>query len=135
MTLLDDYEAPYKLRGIKIVSDMLERVPVDILRRTGIDGLLFTVGLIPCPDFPTLTNIQTPVFVDIADKSTQSPHSLHPPHCDPHRPRPHRCIHTTWLASALRQTLRVARRRHHWKCVDLRFDRGRECSGYFGGAT
>jgi hypothetical protein len=43
MTLLDDYEAPYKLRGIRIVSEMLERVPADLLRRTGVDGLLFSV--------------------------------------------------------------------------------------------
>jgi hypothetical protein len=45
MTLLDDYEAPYKLRGIRIVSEMLEQVPMDLLRRTGVDGLLFTVCL------------------------------------------------------------------------------------------
>lgn len=46
MTLLDDYEAPYKLRGISIVSEMLERVPKELLKRTGVDGLLFGVCLI-----------------------------------------------------------------------------------------
>jgi hypothetical protein len=56
MTLLDDYEAPYKLRGIKIVSEMLERVPKDLLKRTGVDELLFTVCLIPPHPFLALTN-------------------------------------------------------------------------------
>jgi len=49
MTLLDDYEAPYKIHGIKIVSELLQRAPIDLLKRTGIDGLLFTVRLIPIP--------------------------------------------------------------------------------------
>jgi len=46
MTLLDDYEAPYKISGIKMVSELLQRVPIDLLKRAGIDGLLFTVRLI-----------------------------------------------------------------------------------------
>lgn len=46
MTLLDDYEAEYKLRGIVIVGEMLERVPGELLKRTGVDGLLFTVRLL-----------------------------------------------------------------------------------------
>jgi hypothetical protein len=45
MTLLDDYDAPYKLHGINIVSEMLERVPKELLKRTGVDGLLFGVCL------------------------------------------------------------------------------------------
>lgn len=43
MTLLDDYEAEYKLKGIIIVWEMLEKVPGELLKRTGVDGLLFTV--------------------------------------------------------------------------------------------
>ena len=43
MTLLDDYETFYRLRGVQVVSDMNERVPADLLRRTGVDGLLFSV--------------------------------------------------------------------------------------------
>jgi hypothetical protein len=43
MTLLDDYEAVYKLCGVRLVSQMLERVPAELLRRTGIDGLLLLV--------------------------------------------------------------------------------------------
>lgn len=47
MTLLDDYEANYKLHGIRIVFEMLERVPNDLLRRTGVDGLFFTARHYP----------------------------------------------------------------------------------------
>ncbi|KAG2130971.1 uncharacterized protein EDB93DRAFT_945759 [Suillus bovinus] len=42
MTYLDDFEAPYKLRGVQLVSDLLFRVPPELLKRTGVDGLLFT---------------------------------------------------------------------------------------------
>jgi hypothetical protein len=54
MTLLDDYEAPYKIHGIKVVSELLQRAPIDLLKRTGIDGLLFTVRLIPSPSHHSL---------------------------------------------------------------------------------
>lgn len=43
MTLLDDYEARYKLQGVEIVSEMLRRVPKELLKRTGVDGLMRTV--------------------------------------------------------------------------------------------
>ena len=55
MTLLDDYEAAYKLRGIRIVAEMLDRVPKDLLMRTGVDALLFTVRFMPPPPFLALT--------------------------------------------------------------------------------
>lgn len=49
MTMLDDYEASRKVQGIKIVSEMLGKVPKDLLRRTGVDGLIFTVSAAqPC---------------------------------------------------------------------------------------
>ena len=44
MTLLDDYEVKFKLQGVKLVSEMLKNVPAELLRRTGIDGLLFAVS-------------------------------------------------------------------------------------------
>ena len=44
MTLLDDYEVKFKLQGVELVSEMLKNVPAELLRRTGIDGLLFTVS-------------------------------------------------------------------------------------------
>ncbi|KAJ7047754.1 hypothetical protein C8F04DRAFT_20951 [Mycena alexandri] len=40
MALLDDYEARYKLTGVRITSVMLERVPSTVLKRTGVDSLL-----------------------------------------------------------------------------------------------
>lgn len=51
MTLLDDYEAPYKLRGITIISRMLKTVHPDLLRRTGVDDLIFSVCLQSCALF------------------------------------------------------------------------------------
>lgn len=56
MTLLDDYEASYKLRGIKLVSEMLARAPNDLLRRTGVDQLLFTVRRIQQHFSPSHSN-------------------------------------------------------------------------------
>ncbi|KAJ7076314.1 hypothetical protein B0H15DRAFT_864086 [Mycena belliarum] len=40
MALLDDYEPGYKLKGVKILTVMLERVPGSVLKRTGVDSLL-----------------------------------------------------------------------------------------------
>jgi len=48
MTLLDDYETKYKLQGVIVVEEMLRRVPKDLLKRTGVDGLLRQVGLTRC---------------------------------------------------------------------------------------
>lgn len=53
MTLLDDYEVRYKLRGVQLVVEMLESVPLDLLRRTGVSGLLFTVR--PLPFLPSFS--------------------------------------------------------------------------------
>jgi hypothetical protein len=47
MTLLDDYEVAYKLHGIAIIARMLKTVPPDLLRRTGVDELIFSVCLQP----------------------------------------------------------------------------------------
>ena len=44
MTMLDDYEAKYKLRGVQLVSQLLEVSPPDLLRRTGIDSLILSVS-------------------------------------------------------------------------------------------
>jgi Tti2 family len=43
MTLLDDFEAGYKLLGIQVVNAMLEHVPFALLNRTGISELILTV--------------------------------------------------------------------------------------------
>lgn len=45
MTLLDDYQARYKLWGLLIAGRMLRSVPPSLLHKTGIDGLLKTVRI------------------------------------------------------------------------------------------
>jgi hypothetical protein len=47
MTLLDDYEARYKLQGVLVVQEMLRHVPSGLLKRTGIAGLLRQVRTLP----------------------------------------------------------------------------------------
>ena len=43
MTHLDDYQARYKLEGVKLVKVMLESVPSVLLVRSGVGELLYTV--------------------------------------------------------------------------------------------
>lgn len=43
MTFLDDYKAAYKLKGVRLVSVLLDSVPPDLLHRTGVGKLLATV--------------------------------------------------------------------------------------------
>jgi hypothetical protein len=49
MTLLDDYDGGYKLQGIQIVAEMLNHVPRELLRRTGVDELIFSVRILDVP--------------------------------------------------------------------------------------
>jgi len=42
ITFLDDYKAAYKLKGVRLVSAMLDNVPPDVLRKTGVGNLLST---------------------------------------------------------------------------------------------
>ncbi|KIM83994.1 hypothetical protein PILCRDRAFT_68800, partial [Piloderma croceum F 1598] len=75
MTLLDDYEAPYKIHGIKIVSELLQRVPIDLLKRTGIDGLLFTslstsLTNLHNPFTPTIIRTAIPTTLTLTNLST-----------------------------------------------------------------
>ena len=60
MTLLDDYEVPYKLRGVSLIAQMLETVPPDLLRRTGVDELIFSVCLQCCGRFQELIPATVP---------------------------------------------------------------------------
>ena len=43
MTLLDDFQAPYKLHGVNIVREMLRTLPKQLLKRTGLHALLAQV--------------------------------------------------------------------------------------------
>jgi hypothetical protein len=60
MTLLDDYEARYKLQGVEIVSEMLRRVPKEIVKRSGVDGLIRTVRAVLRLTVTCLFNVCTP---------------------------------------------------------------------------
>ncbi|KAM5532640.1 hypothetical protein V8D89_013684 [Ganoderma adspersum] len=75
MTLLDDYEAKYKLKGVQVVSRLLEVSPPDLLRRTGIDSLLLN-SLKTCLAFlqhretPSLIRTTVPTRVRLTELAT-----------------------------------------------------------------
>lgn len=58
MTLLDDFEVRFKLQGVLAVQQMLQHVPKDLMRRTGINGLLHSV----CCDYPLRSNFEISVY-------------------------------------------------------------------------
>jgi hypothetical protein len=43
MTLLDDYDASWKLIGVDAARGMISSAPPELLTRTGVDNLLYTV--------------------------------------------------------------------------------------------
>ncbi|KAH7344835.1 hypothetical protein B0J17DRAFT_637027 [Rhizoctonia solani] len=45
LTLLDDYKPIYKLKGVDVTQALLKKAPASLLRRTGVDELLFKVCL------------------------------------------------------------------------------------------
>ncbi|KAG8738453.1 hypothetical protein FRC10_006829 [Ceratobasidium sp. 414] len=45
LTLVDDYAPAYKIKGIMATEALLRKAPASLLRRTGIDELLFKVGI------------------------------------------------------------------------------------------
>ncbi|KAG6833583.1 hypothetical protein H0H87_004210 [Tephrocybe sp. NHM501043] len=63
MSLLDDFEARYKLRGVGIVSVMLREVPGQLLKRTGVDGLI-RLSLNNC--LSHLNDPETPLLIEAA---------------------------------------------------------------------
>ncbi|KAH9938718.1 uncharacterized protein B0H18DRAFT_1081270 [Fomitopsis serialis] len=75
MTLLDDYETFYRLRGVNVASDMIQRVPADLLRRTGVDGLLFTslkkcLAFLQNPETSELIRAAVPTSVSLVLHTT-----------------------------------------------------------------
>ncbi|KAI0637670.1 hypothetical protein C8Q77DRAFT_1047712 [Trametes polyzona] len=63
MTCLDDYQAAYKLQGVRLVAIMLDRAPADLWRRTGVDALL-NGSLKTCLSF--LHNPETPELIRVS---------------------------------------------------------------------
>ncbi|KAJ8585420.1 hypothetical protein M405DRAFT_865407 [Rhizopogon salebrosus TDB-379] len=84
MTFLDDFEASYKLQGVRLVSDLLYRVPPELLKRTGVDGLLFTslsgtFNHLRDPLTPNLIRAAVPTTLQLIDLTTPpSPAPLPP---------------------------------------------------------
>ncbi|KAI6004225.1 hypothetical protein EDD15DRAFT_2360528 [Pisolithus albus] len=77
MTFLDDYEVPYKVLGVRLISDMLTRVPPELLLRTGVDALLFTsltnaLNHLRDPSTPELIRATVPTTLQLIDLTTPS---------------------------------------------------------------
>ncbi|KAF8918070.1 hypothetical protein CPB85DRAFT_1282415 [Mucidula mucida] len=75
MTLLDDYQGLYKLRGVQIVAVMLGNVPGQLLKRTGVDSLLIQslstcMGLIRDPESPDLLRTSIAAWLTLTTKTT-----------------------------------------------------------------
>ncbi|KAL1741835.1 hypothetical protein HDZ31DRAFT_44564 [Schizophyllum fasciatum] len=75
MTLLDDYQDAYKLRGILAVRDMLPRVPASLLQRTGVAALLQTslnkcLGVTEGPHAPAILRAASGVILALAALTT-----------------------------------------------------------------
>lgn len=78
MTFLDDYEVPYKVLGVRLISDMLTCVPSELLLRTGVDALLFNsltnaLNHLRDPSTPELIRMVVPTTLQLIDLTTPSP--------------------------------------------------------------
>ncbi|KAI9572392.1 hypothetical protein HD554DRAFT_2168017 [Boletus coccyginus] len=84
MSFLDDYQVPYKLRGVRLVFDMLARVPPHLLLRTGVDTLMFNsitnslshLGDQSTPDFVRLAVTTTLQLIDLTTPSASPSHAI-----------------------------------------------------------
>ncbi|PIL36652.1 hypothetical protein GSI_00341 [Ganoderma sinense ZZ0214-1] len=75
MTLLDDYEAKYKLLGVQLVSQLLEVSPPDLLQRTGIDSLILhslktCLAFLQHRETPSLIRSAVPTSVRLTEITT-----------------------------------------------------------------
>ncbi|KAJ3743501.1 hypothetical protein DFH05DRAFT_1618591 [Lentinula detonsa] len=69
MTFLDDWQVPYKLKGVQMVEDLLQHVPREVLKRTGVDGLILTslnTCLAQLDDTESPQLIQTAISVSLS---------------------------------------------------------------------
>ncbi|RPD62074.1 hypothetical protein L226DRAFT_613398 [Lentinus tigrinus ALCF2SS1-7] len=75
MTFLDDHQAQYKLRGVRLASLLLLVAPPDLLRRTGIDTLLFNsfktcLSFLHNPETPDLIRAAVTASVQLTELTT-----------------------------------------------------------------
>ncbi|KAH8985889.1 hypothetical protein EDB92DRAFT_2024276, partial [Lactarius akahatsu] len=76
MTLLDDFEARYKLLGIQVVNAMLEHVPLSLLNRTGISELILAslnraLTFLHSPFTPAVLRAAVPAAVNLIERTTE----------------------------------------------------------------
>lgn len=74
MTMLDDYQAAYKLRGIHLVSQLLVHTPPDLLRRTGVNDLIMqslktSLTFMQHPETPALIRAAVPAYLKLIDRT------------------------------------------------------------------
>ncbi|KAI0722009.1 hypothetical protein C8T65DRAFT_629979 [Cerioporus squamosus] len=75
MTFLDDHQAKYKLRGVRLASLLLRVAPPDLLRRTGVDTLLLNslktcLSFLHNPETPDLIRAAVPASVQLTELTT-----------------------------------------------------------------
>ncbi|THH27721.1 hypothetical protein EUX98_g6464 [Antrodiella citrinella] len=75
MTLLDDHEVQYKLQGVLLTKILIARAPPELLRRTGVDGLIFSsmkkcMTFLHNPMTPALLRAVIPVSVTLIEAIT-----------------------------------------------------------------
>ncbi|KAH9956778.1 hypothetical protein BC827DRAFT_1229193 [Russula dissimulans] len=76
MTLLDDFEARFKLLGIHVVNAMLEHAPIPLLSRTGISELILaslnrTLTFLHSPHTPAILRSAIPAATNLIERTTQ----------------------------------------------------------------
>ncbi|KAI0276156.1 hypothetical protein BGY98DRAFT_1090357 [Russula aff. rugulosa BPL654] len=76
MTLLDDFEARYKLLGIQVVNAMFEHAPFPLLVRTGISELILAslnraLTFLHSPHTPDILRAAIPAVTDLIERTTQ----------------------------------------------------------------
>ncbi|KAG6333516.1 hypothetical protein ID866_5579 [Astraeus odoratus] len=77
MTFLDDYQVPFKILGVRLVSTMLTRAPSELLIRTGVDALMFTsltnaLNHLRDPSTPDLIRAAVSTTLQLIDLTTPS---------------------------------------------------------------
>ncbi|KAF8609550.1 hypothetical protein BDV93DRAFT_602204 [Ceratobasidium sp. AG-I] len=72
LTLIDDYDPPYKIKGVVVTEALLKKATPSLLRRTGIDELLFKALKSALQNFtsdwsPGLLRAATPCYISLVD--------------------------------------------------------------------
>ncbi|QRW05517.1 short chain dehydrogenase [Ceratobasidium sp. AG-Ba] len=72
LTLVDDYDPAYKIRGIAVTNALLQRISASLLHRTGIDELLFkalqsALQNLTSDQSPTLLRAAMPCYLSLTN--------------------------------------------------------------------